>query len=351
MVTTRSEFLVVEALVRAGLEQASTGSESCGDPPCPGRTIQQVLRFLMAPAATSPWQPTDQAASGRSMRATRTIRTHELVFPCEAAFAYVKPSARKRVCQSCHGVAARRLERVCRGCHLAHYCSAGCEARDRALHSRVCSASLTASKFKLRKSGGTSSKGMMAAEHELFQAVVLFILETHSQDLPLDRLQELQWEGTTWTETEAVIYGHVADFAVAFLRERFQDDSALYAVTAAVALGLIARFQLNGFDLCTRGGGGQGLGLLVFKEMSMFNHSCRPNVEMEVIDCCQFLFALRPIADGEEVCFNYVPLDQPVVVRRKLLEDTYGFICQCPRCMEEELAATSKRKGKKHGKR
>lgn len=80
------------------------------------------------------------------------------------------------------------------------------------------------------------------------------------------------------------------------------------------------------------------------------NHSCAPNCHAMKRDgdCCgdAVLLALRPLSVGEEVTIAYVDEGLKLRERRAALRD-YGFVCACPRCLDEEARrAKSKDKGK-----
>ncbi|KAJ3033257.1 hypothetical protein HDV00_006547 [Rhizophlyctis rosea] len=67
------------------------------------------------------------------------------------------------------------------------------------------------------------------------------------------------------------------------------------------------------------------------------NHSCYPNATLYphpdgITFTC---FALRDIAEGEEVCHSYLPelLCWPLEKRRAHLKTSHEFICECERCL------------------
>ncbi|XP_041482186.1 N-lysine methyltransferase SMYD2-like isoform X1 [Lytechinus variegatus] len=78
------------------------------------------------------------------------------------------------------------------------------------------------------------------------------------------------------------------------------------------------------------------IGQALYIRASMFNHSCEPN--------CTFVFdgtrltvrAIRNIQIGEECCISYMSSLLPTSLRQDKLRSTYGFICQCPRCLDIE---------------
>ncbi|KAJ7948179.1 histone-lysine N-methyltransferase ATXR2 [Quillaja saponaria] len=80
-------------------------------------------------------------------------------------------------------------------------------------------------------------------------------------------------------------------------------------------------------------------GTAFFPLQSCMNHSCCPNAKAfkreEDRDGQATIIALTPICKGEEVTISYVDEDLPFEDRQASLAD-YGFICRCPKCIEEE---------------
>lgn len=68
---------------------------------------------------------------------------------------------------------------------------------------------------------------------------------------------------------------------------------------------------------------------------AMINHSCLPNAVRVFCGKQMIVHACRPIPQGAEITWSYIPLIQPK--RRHLLESTHGFVCQCERCEAETL--------------
>ncbi|GAB2285290.1 Histone-lysine N-methyltransferase atxr2 [Dionaea muscipula] len=79
-------------------------------------------------------------------------------------------------------------------------------------------------------------------------------------------------------------------------------------------------------------------GTAFFPLQSCMNHSCCPNARAfkgeEDRDGQAAIIALKPIQVGEEVTISYIDEDLPYNERQALLAD-YGFICECPKCLEE----------------
>ncbi|PIN18330.1 putative histone tail methylase containing SET domain [Handroanthus impetiginosus] len=79
-------------------------------------------------------------------------------------------------------------------------------------------------------------------------------------------------------------------------------------------------------------------GTAFFPLQSCMNHSCIPNAKAfkreEDRDGGATIVALQSIAKGEEITISYIDEDLPYEERQKLLAD-YGFICRCPKCVDE----------------
>lgn len=71
----------------------------------------------------------------------------------------------------------------------------------------------------------------------------------------------------------------------------------------------------------------------IFDIMSLFNHSCAPNLINIYEDNAMHLISCRRIAADEELCISYCTFTtENTAERRKILKDTWNFICTCERC-------------------
>jgi hypothetical protein len=75
----------------------------------------------------------------------------------------------------------------------------------------------------------------------------------------------------------------------------------------------------------------------LYPAASLLNHSCWPNAFGAVLpglgqEQRMVVRALRDIAPGEEVCVAYVQTISPRAARKKLLWETFEFLCRCDRC-------------------
>lgn len=87
----------------------------------------------------------------------------------------------------------------------------------------------------------------------------------------------------------------------------------------------------------------------IWPTISRSNHSCDPNSQpraMRKVPLGEFLIALRPIREGEPVCWNYFSdpafLELGWYERNAQLHRDFQFLCRCPRCESERPAGVEK---------
>jgi SET and MYND domain-containing protein len=80
------------------------------------------------------------------------------------------------------------------------------------------------------------------------------------------------------------------------------------------------------------------MGFAVFPAASYFNHSCRPNLIKSRRGRAWTFRTNCDIADGVELCITYLggaEEELDVWQRRARLRETWGFDCQCQKCLED----------------
>lgn len=113
----------------------------------------------------------------------------------------------------------------------------------------------------------------------------------------------------------------------------------LSADTADVCRTLAHVGSHNAFGI--RSGSEDGeeyMGYSLYPSASYFNHSCSPNIIKRRIGTCWEFWSARDIAAGDECCITYLGGDEKdltVNERRARLEEVWGFVCMCKRCIEE----------------
>jgi len=78
------------------------------------------------------------------------------------------------------------------------------------------------------------------------------------------------------------------------------------------------------------GAGGTWRGL--FPLAGMMSHSCRPNAMYTIENGRLFFQTIHPIEAGQELTHSYVNTSLPAAQKRTILQETFGFVCQCPSC-------------------
>ncbi|KAJ7099538.1 hypothetical protein B0H15DRAFT_551011 [Mycena belliarum] len=73
----------------------------------------------------------------------------------------------------------------------------------------------------------------------------------------------------------------------------------------------------------------------VCKDISRLNHSCSPNTaaRFDIASLSYQLYAVRDIAAGEELTYQYTPVNYSAVERQKGL-NSYDFVCACTACLD-----------------
>ncbi|KAI0676226.1 hypothetical protein C8Q78DRAFT_960507 [Trametes maxima] len=108
------------------------------------------------------------------------------------------------------------------------------------------------------------------------------------------------------------------------------------------ALGI---FETNALP-CGKTRGGRRAGIFLLG--ARLNHSCRPNIARAWDEGAQQMTfrTLRDVAEGEELCLNYVDVLGTRAQRAEELQNDFGFECACEACALdfEELAESDRRR-------
>jgi len=81
------------------------------------------------------------------------------------------------------------------------------------------------------------------------------------------------------------------------------------------------------------------LGYAIYPTASFFNHSCRPNVHKQRVGRSWIFSVNTPMRANEELTITYIRGEEdtlPLTRRRRRLEEGWGFLCNCPKCVQEE---------------
>jgi len=138
------------------------------------------------------------------------------------------------------------------------------------------------------------------------------------------------------------------DEYVAHEQKAVQDQNLVQAYLATSdVLEWLGKFCCNAFTICDAEFRPVGLG--VFPEAAMINHSCRPNCHVLFDGLRLQLRSIKKLRKEEEVTISYIELASTSAERRAALRNGYFFQCSCPACcttatdemhiLEKELTA------------
>eukprot|EP01119_Soliformovum_irregulare_P022987 TRINITY_DN7958_c0_g1_i2.p1 TRINITY_DN7958_c0_g1~~TRINITY_DN7958_c0_g1_i2.p1 ORF type:complete len:447 (+),score=97.08 TRINITY_DN7958_c0_g1_i2:38-1378(+) len=97
----------------------------------------------------------------------------------------------------------------------------------------------------------------------------------------------------------------------------------------------LARIQCNALGLQDIEGRKYAVG--IFENISMMNHSCQPNVTTSFHGTTARIRSIQDIPSGSELNHIYCDIYQHRDARRRCLNETYRFVCQCPLCLQHEI--------------
>ncbi len=100
---------------------------------------------------------------------------------------------------------------------------------------------------------------------------------------------------------------------------------------------LFAKFRCNSFGVQANTREMDLVGAACHPRAALLNHSCAPNCVLVYRGKAVEVRTLRDVAQGEELCHSYTNLCRTTSVRRQVLRDSYGFHCDCRRCVDDVL--------------
>ncbi|KAF9269798.1 SET domain-containing protein [Marasmius fiardii PR-910] len=123
------------------------------------------------------------------------------------------------------------------------------------------------------------------------------------------------------------VYGFIRKAVIPILRP--------YVENADTVRQIIGRDQGNAFGLYEVFGDNEMFGYAIYISGSYFNHNCSPNVRKERVGREMRFFATRDVQPGEELCTNYIDINDGAKDRRDNLSKEWYFDCMCERCKWE----------------
>jgi hypothetical protein len=73
----------------------------------------------------------------------------------------------------------------------------------------------------------------------------------------------------------------------------------------------------------------------IYPLAAMINHSCEANAVRVFCGDVMIVHALKPLAEGQEIVWSYLPATLPYEERSSVIQTQFDFVCQCHRCRVE----------------
>lgn len=260
----------------------------------------------------------DSPGKGRGLRVSKAFGVGELLFSCPAYSYVLSTSERGLICEQCF--TRKKGLAKCGKCKKAFYCNAKCQKKNWAMHKLECNAMCVfGEKWSPSETVRLVARiiARLRGQTERSPSEKMLLLREME-----DHVEELDNEKRELTEADIAglhqFYSKYLDFP---------DHQAL--------LRLISQVHCNGFTLEDEEL--SHIGLAVFPDIALVNHSCCPNVIVTYRGINAEVRAVQEISPGQEIYISYIDLLYPTVDRIERLRDTYYFSCDCKECSTKSM--------------
>lgn len=255
---------------------------------------------------------------GRGLRVSRAYGVGELLFSCPAYSYVLSVGERGLICEQCF--TRKKGLAKCGKCKKAFYCNANCQKKNWPMHKLECQA-MCAFGENWRPSETVRLVARiiarLKAQKERSPSEILLLLgemEAHLEDMDNEKREM----------TEA----HIAGLHQFYSKHLdFPDHQAL--------LTLFSQVHCNGFTVEDEEL--SNLGLAIFPDIALLNHSCSPNVIVTYRGINAEVRAVKDISPGQEIYTSYIDLLYPTADRLERLRDMYYFSCDCKECSTKSM--------------
>ncbi|KAG9285246.1 hypothetical protein G9A89_002142 [Geosiphon pyriformis] len=242
---------------------------------------------------------------GRGIFAAELIKPGKLIMEEKPYAAVVDDKNLDKICSCCFNQAKRLMR--CSSCNMTHYCSTQCQKEDWKYHKDECQ---TVNKVKRQPPASIR--------------IICRILRKRSKEpQSFSAIESLQ------TSREKFKNKEIETFAQLSLLTR-ECVSPAEILGGGEMIDLFCRLTCNSFSILDEEMIGIGVG--VYSEIALINHSCLPNCLAIFEGSKVMIRSIRSIQKDEEIFITYTDLGLPTVERRKELNQRYFFVCKCELC-------------------
>jgi [histone H3]-lysine4/36 N-trimethyltransferase SMYD len=204
----------------------------------------------------------------------------------------------------------------CSRCKRFWFCSKTCQQKEWKYHKEECSAMST----------GRSSIDESLLADSLLAARVFRLSKTDPE--------KFQSVTDLIFHTECIRPSH-HEVATAVMEMELLNPEIMANTSHQQIVEMLARFDSNNFGIVDELLFFQGAG--VYPAGAMLNHSCEPNCAIFYASSSNTMVikCITDVGKGEELCHSFLDGASLSFIRREKLKSTYGFDCQCTRCIDE----------------
>ncbi|XP_042633297.1 N-lysine methyltransferase SMYD2-B [Cyprinus carpio] len=256
---------------------------------------------------------------GRGLRVTRAYEVGELLFSCPAYSYVLSVNERGFICEQCFTRSEWFLPK-CGKCKKAFYCNVNCQKKNWPMHKLECHAMCV------------YGENWCPSETVRLVARIIARLRHQRERSPSEKLlllkdMEAHMEDMD-NEKKEMTEAHIAGLHHFYSKHLdFPDHHAL--------LTLLSQVHCNGFTVEDEEL--SSLGLAIFPDIALLNHSCCPNVIVTYRGIHAEVRAVQKISQGQEIYTSYIDLLYPTEDRIEKLRDIYYFSCDCKECTTKSM--------------
>ncbi|XP_059355133.1 N-lysine methyltransferase SMYD2-B [Carassius carassius] len=255
---------------------------------------------------------------GRGLRVSRAYEVGELLFSCPAYSYVLSVSERGFICEQCF--TRKKGLAKCGKCKKAFYCNVNCQKTNWPMHKLECHAMCV------------YGENWCPSETVRLMARIIARLRHQKERSPSEKLlllrdMEAHMEDMD-NEKRELNEAHIAGLHHFYSKHLdFPDHQAL--------LTLLSQVHCNGFTVEDEEL--SSLGLAIFPDIALLNHSCCPNVIVTYRGINAEVRAVQKISQGQEIYTSYIDLLYPTEDRIEKLRDIYYFSCDCKECTTKSM--------------